>query len=261
MKSPKTNSKKEKTIDVRHSQVVSAKKKSLKKASVIVISVIAALCLICLVLAAVNGLIKRNSNADTVSGQLDLSGKSYINYYEPDYETDIMTDEDYLAQNRTVKYVIPSDTGSVSIVLDEYDRNELTEGQRFFMSYFDTVISGDYEKYHEMFTDEYISSPDGFETKPADRVFPMQRLYDITVTELGRTDPTDTQYSYNGMPAVFGVYEVSYKILKNDGEFRHDIPSGGEVPLIFEIVTTGAGTADELTLIKDVYKYTDISGE
>ena len=89
----------------------------------------------------------------------------------------------------------------------------------------------------------------------------MQRLYDITVTELGRTDPTDTQYSYNGMPAVFGVYEVSYKILKNDGEFRHDIPSGGEVPLIFEIVTTGAGTADELTLIKDVYKYTDISGE
>ena len=57
------------------------------------------------------------------------------------------------------------------------------------------------------------------------------------------------------------IEQESYKILKNDGEFRHDIPSGGEVPLIFEIVTTGAGTADELTLIKDVYKYTDISGE
>lgn len=28
----------------------------------------------------------------------------------------------------------------------------------------------------------------------------MQRVYDITVTELGRTDPNNTDYTYDGKP-------------------------------------------------------------
>ena len=88
----------------------------------------------------------------------------------------------------------------------------------------------------------------------------MQRIYDIEITELGRTDPSDTSYEYKNMPAVFGVYEVNYKILKNDGEFRYDLTEGGTIPLIFELVTTGVGTQNEKTLIKNIYKYTDISG-
>ena len=58
---------------------------------------------------------------------------------------------------------------------------------------------------------------------------------------------------------MFGVYEVRYKILKNDGELRYDVPEDGENPLVFELVSTGVGTADETTVIKAQYKYTDIS--
>ena len=58
---------------------------------------------------------------------------------------------------------------------------------------------------------------------------------------------------------MFGVYEVRYKILKNDGELRYDLPEDGENPLVFELVSTGVGTADETTVIKAQYKYTDIS--
>lgn len=243
------------------SSVVPAKKKNLKRAVVIVIAVMAVLCVLYLVLAAIDGALKESPKGTLESTQknVNLEGKTYINYYEPDYNTDIFEDKEYLAKNRKIRYIIPNNSGKMSFILDEQPVHELTEGQRFFVKYFGAVTKGDYEAYGKMFAKEYLDDPDGFEKHPSDKKFPMQRIYDITVTELGRSDPTDSSYTYNGERAIFGVYEVSYKILKNDGEFRYDLPEGGEIPVIFELVTTGAGTENEKTLIKEYYRYADIA--
>lgn len=240
-------------------EIVDGKKRKLKKAIIIVVIIFALLGALCGVLYGISEYLS-DDEIEMSEKPLDLNGKSYINYYEPDYSVDIFEDKDYLAKNRSIKYVIPSDSSEMSIVLDEYDYDELTEGQKFFTEYFYAVTHGDYEAYSEMFTKEYLQNPDGFEKKPADKKFPMQRIYDITITELGRSDPYNTSYTYNGEHAVFGVYEVNYKILKNDGEFRHDLSEGGAIPLVFELVTTGVGTQNEKTLIKKIYKYSDILG-
>lgn len=234
------------------------RKNALKKGVLAVCAAFVLLGVLYAVLAGVNKAVTKDKPTAEEKTPT-LAGKNYINFYEPDYEADIFTDKDYLAKNRTVRYVIPGDSGSTSIVLDEYAISELTEGQRFFMRYFDALAHGDTDAYHTFFTEEYKEDPTGFEKHPTDRLFPMQRVYDITVTELGRTDPNNTDYTYDGKSAVFGVYEVRYKILKNDGELRYDLPEDGENPLVFELVTTGAGSESEVTLIRAQYKYTDIS--
>ena len=237
-----------------------SRKSALKKAVFLVVAAFAVLGILCAVLAGVQRHLQAEKTAqkDSSSGTPTLEGKNYINFYEPDYETDIFTDKDYLAKNRTIRYVVPHEGGSASVVLDEYASNELTEGQRFFVRYFEALMNGDTDAYHTFFDEAYVSNPTGFEKHPTDRIFPMQRVYDITITELGRTSPSDTSYTYNGKAAVFGVYEVRYKILKNDGELRYDLPEDGENPLVFELVSTDVGTENEKTLIKAQYKYTDI---
>ncbi len=242
-----------------HVEAVRAKKRRLKRACIIVCAVFVLCGVLLAVLAGIDRALKASPDTDEPQTPT-LNGKHYINFYEPDYDADILSDSDYLAENRTLRYVIPASTGSMSLVLDEYDIADLTEGQRFFVRYFEALISGDTDTYHTFFSPEYIESP-GFETHPTDRVFPAQRIYDVTVTELGRTDPTDASYTYNGKSAVFGVYEVRYKILKNDGELRYDLPENGENPLIFELVTTDAGTENEATFIKAQYKYADIRSD
>ena len=239
-------------------EIVKAKKKKLKKVVIVVICLFAFLGILCAVLSIISERLKEDN--ETIKDNNNLDGKNYINYYKPDYETDIFEDEDYLAKNRTIQYVIPTESGKTSIVLDEYDYLALDEGQRFFVDYFYTVTNGNCDEYHGMFTEEYKANPKGFEKSPSGRVFPMQRIYDISVTVLAKSNPKDASYVYNGESAVFGIYEVSYKILKNDGEFRADLADGGSIPLIFELVTTGAGTENEKTLINNVYKYSDIKG-
>ena len=240
-------------------EIIDGKKRKLKKAIIIVVIVFALLGALCGVLYGISKYLS-DDEIEISEKPINLDGKSYINYYEPDYSANIFEDKDYLAKNRSIKYIIPSDGSEMSIVLDEYDHDVLTEGQKFFVDYFYAATHGDYEAYGEMFTEEYLDDPCGFEKHPQDKKFPMQRIYDIEITELGRSDPSDTSYNYNGIHAVFGVYEVGYKILKNDGEFRYDLSEGGTIPLIFELVTTGVGTQNEKTLIKNIYKYSDIVG-
>ena len=240
--------------------ILPQKKKNLKKAVIIVSIVLATLVLLCGVLYFVNETLK-NGRISGENTEPDTNAKNYVNFYTPDYEINIFEDEEYLKKNRNIYYEVPTATGSAKIVLDEYEENELDAGQRFFTEYFGIVTGGEYEKYHKLFTDEYIKDPSGFEKHPADRKFTMQRIYDINVKELAKTPPDDKSYTYNGKPAVFGVYEVGYKIMKNDGEFRTDVESDMVIPVIFETVTAGYGSEDEKTLIKNIYRYQDIAAK
>ncbi|MBO4343542.1 MAG: hypothetical protein J5844_02685 [Clostridia bacterium] len=238
--------------------ILPQKKKNLKKAVIIVSTALAVLVLLCTILYFVSEGLKNGRIAEETAGN-DLNVKNYVNFYTPDYDVNIFEDAEYMKKNRNIYYEVPTASGSAKIVLDEYEKGELDAGQRFFTEYFDIVIGGEYEKYHKLFTDEYLKDPSGFEKHPADRKFTMQRIYDINVKELAKTPYDDKSYTYNGDPAVFGVYEVGYKIMKNDGEFRTDVESDMVIPLIFETVTTGYGSKDEKTLIKNIYRYQDIT--
>ncbi len=257
------NTRYEKKGTEKRASIVPAKKKHLKRAIIVAGIVLGALILLCAALFALQTALQKSRPAEILdSGKApSIEGKNYLSFYEPDYDADIFADADYLEKDRAVRYTVPKDAGGVTVVLDEYEMSELTEGGRFFLTYFDALAHGDYESYRAFFTPEYKENPNGFEKFPNDRTFPMQRVYDITVTELGKSDPNDKSFTYNGEPCVYGVYDVRYKILKNDGELRHDLAENGEVPLVFETVTLYAGTEDEVTYIQNLYRYTDIASD
>ena len=93
------------------------RKNALKKGVLAVCAAFVLLGVLYAVLAGVNKAVTKDKQTAEEKTPT-LAGKNYINFYEPDYEADIFTDKDYLAKNRTVRYVIPGDSGSTSIVLD-----------------------------------------------------------------------------------------------------------------------------------------------
>ena len=123
------------------------RKNALKKGVLAVCTAFVVLGILCGALAGIQHAL-RKEKTEPAPKTPALAGKNYINFYEPDYGTDIFTDKDYLAKNRTIRYVIPHQSGNSSLVLDEYKPEELTEGQRFFVRYFDALAHGDTDAYH-----------------------------------------------------------------------------------------------------------------
>ena len=219
--------------------VVPQKRKNLKRAIAVVVAVFAVLLVLYFVLERVDSSLKGDKAGDSAYGELNFNpeGILSVDYYEPDYSADIFSEKEYLAKNRSIRYV----DGNISIVLDEYEDDALDAGQRFFKNYFYAVAHGDYESYREMIADDYTGNPKTYGANPKGKSFPMQRLYDITVKELLVSE--DVNNTYNGETAVFGVYEVNYRIMKNDGEFRLGLPSDKVIPVIYQTATIDAGRA------------------
>lgn len=247
-----------KKTGVKKSAEKKQRKKKLAKAAIFVLIILA-------VLLVINFFIdkyeeeKRKAMEIPVYGELEFKneGLPTPDYYTPDYETDIFSDKEYLDAVKG-KGVIYTD-GNISFDLNDRGDESLTAGQRFFKNYFYAVNHADLETYSGMFAPEYEGNPTIYGRKPWERTFPMQRLYDVNVKELFVSD--NIENTYNGKHAIFGVYEVRYCIQKNDGEFRYNLVSDTVLPVIYQTVTTDAGTASEKTLITKVYYYTDISDE
>lgn len=235
--------------------IVPQKRKNLKRAIAVVFVVFAVLLLLCFVLERVDSSLKGDGAGPSGYGELNFNSEGIlsVDYYEPDYDADIFSEKDYLAENRSIRYI----DGNISIVLDEYEDTELDAGQRFFKSYFYAVNHGDYESYREMIADDYDGNPKVYGKNPKTKKFPMQRIYDVTVKKLVVSE--DKNNVYEGKQAVFGVYEVCYCIKKNDGEFRLGLPSDKVVPVIYQTATTDIGTENEKTVLTKAYLYDDIS--
>ena len=234
--------------------IVPQKKKNLKKALKIVFAVFGVLLIAYFVLGHVESCTKKE-NEQLLYSELNFNpdGIISVDYFEPDYTADIFSESEYLAKNRVIRYV----DGNISIVLDEYSDDELDAGQRFFKKYFNAVVNGNFSEYHGMIADDFVGNPLVYGENPKSKKFPMQRLYNINVEKLAFSD--DANNIYNGQKAIFGVYEVSYCIQKNDGEFRLGLPSDKVIPVIYQTATTDADTANERTVITKVYLYDDIA--
>ncbi len=73
--------------------------------------------------------------------------------------------------------------------------------------------------------------------------FAPQMIYDIHIDQL--SESTDSA------GVTTWTFEVGYKIYRNDGTFRNDIPSDGSRPLIFTLIGDARGNV----LIDSIERY------
>lgn len=161
--------------------------------------------------------IKKGSKADNFPMYSDRL-ISY-NFYPSIYDLDVTTVPEYMDLDRYLYYTVAGNT--IAITNGNYEA--YGNAVAFFGEYFKTVIAGNVEKYNSYFTDHYYESAKPYE------LFAPQMLYDINVEQLSRTvSDTDGSITY--------AFNVSYKIYRNDGTFRNDIPSDASKTLYFELL-------------------------
>lgn len=152
--------------------------------------------------------------ADTVG--MYGSQSSYL-HYPIDDELDPFSVEEYTQLDRSVHYVRNGET----VALTDENIDEYGDDVRFFVMYFYYVITGDYETYNSLFTDDYYKTAEPYYS------FTPQMVYDIETEYLGESD---------GNGGTVYKYDVSYKIFRNNGTFRNDIGSDASKTLYFELV-------------------------
>lgn len=130
-------------------------------------------------------------------------GSQEIEFYPVDENLNIFEDAEYKEYDNRLFYYDP-DTG-VTCSVEQEDLIQFEPDVRFFYHYFQTVIMGDFETYAEYFTTDYEGE--------VPESFTMQMLYDICVQP------------YYSEETGENTYLVEYRILKNNGTFRHDIGS------------------------------------
>lgn len=148
-------------------------------------------------------------------------------FYEPDFEKDILSEKSYLSKDRGIYYTQGNET--FYIEEDGYNLNKYSD---FFKSYFSYIEGGDEEALNSLCTENY------FETVGKAEDFTMQRIYDRRVSVISSAVIEDKENPYYGYTVL--LFEVSYKILRNDGTFRRDITGDEVKPIILELLDSGS---------------------
>lgn len=177
---------------------------------------------------------------------------------EPDWETDILGEEDYLVLNRDLYY----SNGMETFKLTD-GGSTLPESVYIFDDYLQAIIMGEREKVNTYYTDEFIGYIEDEADKDEEKRHPyyrcvtedftMQRLYDMKVTFVGKPvdEETGEQYDY---------YILEYKISLNNGTFLdivgenlggHDVSAEQHVKVVerggeYKITSIGFSIPQEL---------------
>ena len=125
-----------------------AKRKKIVKVILIVFAVIIGLYLLMTALNPeewVKRWFSKDGEGDTI--------RPNIEFYEADWDYNIMTDEEYLEQDRRVSFYDPDSGATYWVEEDEVSASE--EYVQFFHSYFQTLIYGDALNYAEHFSSGY----------------------------------------------------------------------------------------------------------
>lgn len=182
--------------------------RKLKRRILIIAAGMAAFAILALILLPVLDRI-----ADTAKEEETTARPNTVIYYDPDYDYDIMQDEEYLGLDRYIYYK-DARTNETIILLD-HEIQGYGPAMVTLKTMIDAIIAGDHETYNSLFSSNYFAV-EGREEEPP---FTMQQVYDILITRVEVTDVVDeklgkyTQYEYT----------VEYKIHKNNGTFRTDL--------------------------------------
>ena len=163
-----------------------------------------------------------------------------IDFYMPDYDYNILEDEEYLGLDRKIYYYADkTQLGSV-IELDESNRDKQAVGVTLLCEMVESIIMGDADAYNSFFSDYYFEHKD----VDPDPGFTMTQLYDIKITNFGSKSVSNSQLGdYNEYHFV-----LQYSIHKNNGTFRSDIRSDWNAST-YIIITDRNGKL----LIEDMY--------
>lgn len=225
----------------------------MKKALVVILVIFVVLACLYFALDFINTKLEESGSSVTGISQAD---EEYLTYspFAAEWNKNVFEDGEYMSLNRTIMY---GDIYTGTLYEVEKGSASEHEGHRFFEKYFSMLQNGDYETYPSFFEEEY-NADKNFE-KNTSRKFPPQMVYDITIKEAGRFDGV-----YKNKDVLRGVYIVDYKIFRNNNLFRSDIGYSIELeadssrPLVFELITYGAGTKDEKTYIHAMYTESSI---
>ena len=194
-------------------------REKLGRIAMVLAGALLALSLLAVVLWLVSGqLSKQHKKPGTESG-------TKIQFYEADYDRNILEDPAYQRFNRSVLYL---EYGSGEPLTEE---NHYTLGvaSDFFYGYFDAIIRGECEAYRAYLTPHYIEEFD-----PPER-FTMQMLYNI---EVNREQQMSTA-EFRGQTVNVYYFSVKYSIFENNGTFRDDVGSNKSTTQYYELYELG----------------------
>lgn len=184
-----------------------------------IVTVVAAALLVLLLLTGalwlMDHLLSKRNDPPAVSS---LGG---YQFYEADYDRNILEDPAYQRLDRSVRY-LEYDSGET---LTEENYRTLGVASEFFYQYFDAIVRGDCEAYRAFLTPYYIE-----EFEPPER-FTMQMLYEI---EVNRTQAQSTAV-FEGREVIVHYFSVKYKIFENNGTFRNDVESNRSTTQYYEL--------------------------
>ena len=191
-------------------------------AAIMVVFVIVATLLIPVLDNAINGTEEVVTNAKP----------NTIIFYEPDYDYNIMQDAEYLELwSDSVYYTDIRSNETILISGDEianYGPAVVT-----LKTMIDAIIAGDHETYNSLFSTNYFESDENRKPEPP---FTMQQVYDVELTLVKTEDQVENNRRYT----VY-VFDVEYKIHKNNGTFRTDLGHDDTRPQRF-ILSNSTGT-------------------
>lgn len=168
----------------------------------------------------------------------DGKGVHRISLYEPDWESDIFKNVDWLDKNRYITYT----ENGMSLTLVDYDYASCGQPIVMFGEYVEALMQGDAEKVNTFYTDEYFESHDKFEK------ITMQKLYNMEIEFISKSEST-----VNGTKITKYVYKFTYMIMQNDGTFRNDLVSDAMKPQYYTLIDDGTSIK-----ISDIsYTYTE----
>ena len=179
----------------------------------IILVIAAAMVVFALVALWVIPVLDNAINGDEEQEEVTTARPNTVIYYDPDYDYDIMKDQEYLELDRYI-YYMDARTNETIILLD-HEISGYGEGMITLKAMLDAIIAGDHETYNSLFSENYFA----VEGREPEEPFTMQQVYDILITRVNVTDIVDeklgkyTQYEYT----------VEYKIHKNNGTFRTDL--------------------------------------
>ncbi len=179
------------------------------------------------------GLFKEKETEQVV---YDGKGQHRLSLYDPDWESDIFQNKEWLEKSRFITYT----ENGMSVGLVDGDYSSYGRAVEMFGEYVDALMKGDAELVNGFYTAEYFESHERFER------ITMQKLYDIEVEYISRSEIT-----VGGKAVDKYIYKFTYKIMENDGTFRNDLVSDATRAQYYTLIDDG-----ETVKISDIsYSY------
>lgn len=132
-----------------------------------------------------------------------------IIYFEPDYDYNILEDEEYLGLDRYIYYTDKRTNETIILEDKDIDRGSYGAGVKVLKRMVDAIVAGDHEAYNALFSSNYFKTEGNEPEDP----FTMQQIYAIKFTRVNEREMSDEEFGR------YTQYEfiVEYKIHKNNG--------------------------------------------